>query len=138
MQAFKTTLVASIGAFLIGAASVAPDIAVGAKVINLDSAPTSRRERILAAVLPLTRADAASFEPGDGAGYSTLGIAKINGNPIAVYAFQNGAKLDDIAGEGQGFADVFDSAGHLLRRFTFRENLNSPPQIIEYVPLPAR
>jgi hypothetical protein len=52
--------------------------------------------------------------------------------------FQNGAKPNDVAGKGLGFADVFDSAGHLLRRFTFRESFTSPPQIIEYVPVPAR
>jgi hypothetical protein len=67
-----------------------------------------------------------------------LGIAKINGRRIAVYVFQNGAKLDDVAGQGQGFADVFDSAGHLIRRFVFRENLHSPPQITEFVYMPER
>ena len=66
------------------------------------------------------------------------GIAKINGTRVAVYAFQNGARLDDEAGEGRGFADVFDSAGHLIRRVSFRENLNSPPRITEYIPLPAQ
>lgn len=137
MLAFKTTLVASIGAFLIGAASVAPDMAVGAQVVNSDSAPASGGERKSGFAFPVN-ADWANFGPGDGAGYSALGIAKINGKPIAIYAFQNGAKLNDITGQGQGFADVFDSAGHLLRRFTFRENLNSPPQIMEYVALPAR
>ena len=53
-------------------------------------------------------------------GYLPLGTAKINGRSIGVYVFQNGAKLGDEAGQGQGFADVFDSAGHLLRRFIFR------------------
>ena len=67
-----------------------------------------------------------------------MGIAKINGRRIAVYAFQNVAKLGDVAGRGRGFADVFDSAGHLIRRFNFRENLNSPPQIIEFVYIPSR
>ncbi|MGA8567495.1 MAG: hypothetical protein WB580_06850 [Candidatus Binataceae bacterium] len=67
-----------------------------------------------------------------------MGIAKINGTRIGVYAFQNGAKLGDVTGRGQGFADVFDSAGHLIRRFIFRENLNSPPQIVEFVYMRAR
>jgi len=43
-----------------------------------------------------------------------------------------------VAGQGTGFADVFDRAGHLIRRFTFRENLNSPPQITEFVYMPER
>jgi len=45
--------------------------------------------------------------------------------------YQNGAKLDDAAGQGHGVADVFDGAGHLTRRFIFRENLNSPSLFIE-------
>jgi len=67
-----------------------------------------------------------------------LGIANINGRRIAVYVFDNGAKVDDVAGQGEGTADVFDRAGRLIRRFNFRENLNSPPQITEYVFMPAR
>jgi hypothetical protein len=86
----------------------------------------------------LIRIDRADGEPDAPAGYSSLGITKINGKRVAVYVFQNGAKVDDVAGQGQGFADVFDSAGHLIRRFVFKENLNSPPQITEYVSMPAR
>jgi len=65
-------------------------------------------------------------------------MAKINGRRVKVYAFQNGAKLNDATGQGHGFADVFDRAGHLTRRFIFRENLNSPPQITEFFYLPER
>ena len=125
MEAFKTTLITLIGALLIGSASVAPDLAIGANVVNLDST----FERAV---------DRAHSDPDAPEGYSTLGIAKINGSRVAVYAFQNGAKLDDVAGPGRGFADVFDSAGHLIRRFAFRENLNSPPQITEYVSMPEQ
>jgi hypothetical protein len=85
---------------------------------------------------PMARVDLAHGDPPPG--YSPLWIAKINGRRIAVYAFQNGAKLDDMAGQSQGFADVFDRAGHMMRRFIFRENLNSPPQITEFVYMPAR
>jgi len=125
MEAFKISLITSICALLMGSASVAPDLAIGAKVVNLDSAFKRTIER-------------AHNDPDAPEGYSPLGIAKINGSRVAVYAFENGAKPDDVAGTGRGFADVFDSAGHLIRRFAFRENLNSPPQIIEYVPVPAR
>jgi hypothetical protein len=125
MEAFKISLVTSICALLMGSASVAPDLAMGAKTVNLDSA--------------FERADGrAHSDPDAPDGYSPLGIAKINGSRVAIYAFQNGAKPDDVAGLGRGFADVFDSAGHLIRRFAFRENLNSPPQITEYVSMPAR
>ena len=35
-------------------------------------------------------------------------------------------KHDDVAGRGNGFVDVFDTDGHLLRRFASRGPLNSP------------
>jgi hypothetical protein len=127
MQAFKTTLFASVGAFLISAAPVAPEL-VTANSDSIFSARKSERS--------MTRADRASGDPDTSAGYSPLGIAKINGRRFAVNSFQNGAKLNDAAGLGQGFADIFDSDGHLIRRFAFKENLNSPPQITEYVSIP--
>jgi len=127
MQAFKTTLFASVGAFLISAAPVAPELVTA----NSDSVfNASRSERSIA------RVDRAFGDPDTSAGYSPLGIAKINGRRFAVNSFQNGARLDDAAGPGQGFADIFDSAGHLIRRFAFKENLNSPPQITEYLSMP--
>jgi hypothetical protein len=125
MKALIIALITSINASLIGSVSVAPDLAIGAKVVNLDS--TLKRT--------IGRANSVPDAPD---GYSALGIAKINGSRVAVYAFDNGAKTDDVAGPGRGFADVFDGAGHLIRRFAFRENLNSPPQITEYVPLSAQ
>lgn len=119
MDATKIALLASIGAFLIGSASVASDLPLPA-VANPRAAfnYVDRRHKVPE-------------------GYSSLGIAKINGIRVAINVLENGARRDDVAGAGRGFADVFDSAGHLIRRFTFKENLNSPPQIIEYVTVPA-
>ncbi len=129
MQAFKTTIFASVGAFLISAAPVAPEMVTA----NSNSIFNARRsERSLA------RVDRALGDPDPSAGYSPLGIAKINGRRFAVNSFQNGAKRDDTAGQGQGVADIYDGDGHLIRRFAFRENLNSPPQITEYVSMPPR
>jgi len=117
----KIALITSIAAFLIGSASVASDIPV-ASVANSPSA--------------LDYVDRGSRATNGPEGYSSLGIARINGIRVAIYILENGARLDDIAGPGRGFADVFDGAGHRIRRFTFRENLNSPPQITEYVSVP--
>ena len=133
MEACKTTLIASVGAFLIGAASVAAGLALNTKVTLRSNHVRARPASGFA-----THVARAPADPDTPAGYSPLGIAKVNGRRIGVYAFQNGAKLGDVPGRGQGFADVFDRAGHLIRRFIFRENLNSPPQIIEFVYLPAR
>ncbi|MFZ0679467.1 hypothetical protein [Candidatus Binatus sp.] len=118
MEATKIALLASIGAFLIGSASVASDVPV----------PAVANPR--PAVKYLDRANR------DPEGYTSLGMAKINGIRVAINILENGARLDDVAGTGRGYADVFDGAGHRIRRFTFKENLNSPPQIIEYVSVP--
>jgi len=137
MVAFKTTLIASIGAFLVGAASAATGLALNTKVANSDFALKSGRQRIARVGLPVTPVERTHGDPVT-AGYSPLGIANINGRRVAVYAFLNGAKINDAPGRGEGFADVFDRAGRLIRRFNFKENLNSPPQITEYVFIPAR
>jgi len=60
------------------------------------------------------------------AGYAPFGIANIDGDLFVTYARQDAAKHDDVAGPGRGFVDVFDTDGHLLRRFASRGSLNSP------------
>jgi len=135
MKAFKTTLITSIGAFLIGTASPAPRLAASTKV-NSSIKPGNA---LMSSVgLPLAGVARAYGDPDAPAGYSPLGMAKINGRRVKVYVYQNGAKLNDAAGQGHGVADVFDSTGHLIRRFIFRENLYSPPQITEFFYLPER
>ena len=60
------------------------------------------------------------------AGYAPFGISVIDGDLFVTYALQNAEKHDDVAGEGHGFVSVFDTDGHLLRRFATRGALNSP------------
>ena len=60
------------------------------------------------------------------AGFAPFGIQNINGDLFVTYAKQNAQKHDDVAGPGNGFVDVFDTDGHLLRRFASRGPLNSP------------
>jgi uncharacterized protein (TIGR03118 family) len=60
------------------------------------------------------------------AGYAPFGIENIDGDLFVSYALQNTARHDDVAGPGHGFVDVFDTDGHLLRRFASRGPLNSP------------
>lgn len=60
------------------------------------------------------------------AGYAPFGIANIDGDLFITYAKQNKEKHDDVAGDGHGFVDVFDTDGHLLHRFASRGPLNSP------------
>ena len=65
-------------------------------------------------------------DPEIPAGYAPFGIENIDGDLFVTYAQQNAQKHDDVAGPGHGFVDVFDTDGHLLRRFASRGALNSP------------
>jgi hypothetical protein len=133
MASFRVTLITSLGAFSVGVACAVATVRLDTKAVNPGGifksvkAGTSDHRFLVAGGVE------APCDPDIPAGYSTLGIAKINGTRTGVYTVHNGAKLDDAAGRGRGVADVFGSAGHLMRRFIFRENLNSPPQIVEFV-----
>jgi uncharacterized protein (TIGR03118 family) len=58
--------------------------------------------------------------------FAPFGIQNIAGNLYVTYALQNAAKHDDVAGPGNGFVDVFDTTGNLIRRFASHGPLNSP------------
>jgi uncharacterized protein (TIGR03118 family) len=59
-------------------------------------------------------------------GFAPFGIQNIDGDLWVTYAKQDADKMDDVAGAGNGFVDVFDTDGHLLRRFAEHGVLNSP------------
>src|SRR5262249_22366245 len=65
-------------------------------------------------------------DSGVPAGFAPFGISAINSHLYVTYAKQDAAKHDDVAGPGNGFIDVFDTEGHLLKRFTGQGQLNSP------------
>lgn len=58
--------------------------------------------------------------------FAPFGIQAINGNLFVSFALQKPDKHDDEAGAGNGFVDVFDTQGNLLRRFASHGSLNSP------------
>jgi aldose sugar dehydrogenase len=58
--------------------------------------------------------------------FAPFGISSINGDLYVTYAKRDAAKTDDVAGPGNGFIDIFDTHGNLLRRFTSKGQLNSP------------
>src|SRR5215471_1210034 len=70
--------------------------------------------------------DGTFTDPNIPAGFAPFGIQNINGDLFVTYALQNAAKHDDVAGRGNGFVDIFDTDGHLSRRFASRGTLNSP------------
>jgi uncharacterized protein (TIGR03118 family) len=59
-------------------------------------------------------------------GYAPFNVAAIGGNLYVAYAKQDAAKIDEVAGAGKGFVDVYDPAGHLVRRLISRGHLNAP------------
>ena len=75
--------------------------------------------------LPVTT-DGGFMDPDIPTGFAPFGIQNINGNLFVTYALQNAQMHDDVAGPGNGFVDVFDTDGHLLRRFASRGALNAP------------
>jgi len=74
----------------------------------------------------LTKLDGTFSDPNLPAGFAPFGIHTIDGDLFVTYAKQTGDKHDDVPGVGNGFVDVFDTDGHLLRRFATRGQLNSP------------
>jgi uncharacterized protein (TIGR03118 family) len=65
-------------------------------------------------------------DPNLPAGYAPFGIASINARLYVSYAQQDKDKKDDVAGNGHGFIDIFETDGTFVRRFTSQGTLNSP------------
>ena len=59
-------------------------------------------------------------------GYAPFGIQNLDGTLYVTYAKQDDQKHDDVSGLGNGFVDIFDTNGNLIRRFVSRGLLNSP------------
>jgi uncharacterized protein (TIGR03118 family) len=59
-------------------------------------------------------------------GFAPFGIQNINGQLWVTYAQQDGVKHDPVPGNGEGFVDVFDTDGNLLRRFAKGGVLDAP------------
>jgi uncharacterized protein (TIGR03118 family) len=59
-------------------------------------------------------------------GFAPFNIQKINDMLFVTYARQDEDKEDDVPGQGNGFIDVFDSAGRLVRHFASQGALDSP------------
>jgi len=70
---------------------------------------------------------AGSFsDPNIPAGFAPFNVANIGGQLYVTYAKQDDDKEDDVAGPGNGYIDIFDTAGTLVRRFASQGTLNSP------------
>jgi uncharacterized protein (TIGR03118 family) len=65
-------------------------------------------------------------DPNIPKGFAPFGIRNFNGQIYVTYAKQSDDRRDDVAGPGNGFIDVFDTSGNLIRRLVSNGNLNSP------------
>jgi uncharacterized protein (TIGR03118 family) len=65
-------------------------------------------------------------DPNLPAGFAPFGIQNIGGQIYVTYAMQDKKRHDDVAGPGNGFVNVFDTSGNLVKRLVSNGNLNSP------------
>ena len=68
----------------------------------------------------------AFVDPAIPAGFAPFGIQNIGGDIFVTYAKQDADHEDDVAGQGLGFVDEFDTSGALIARVAQRGQLNSP------------
>lgn len=59
-------------------------------------------------------------------GYAPFNVAEVGDRVFVTYAKQSADRVDDVAGAGHGFVDVYTDYGVLLHRFASRGVLNSP------------
>jgi uncharacterized protein (TIGR03118 family) len=65
-------------------------------------------------------------DPGLPDGYAPFGIQTLGGNIFVTFAKQDADAEDEVAGQGRGFVDEFDTSGNLLRRVAQHGQLNAP------------
>jgi len=68
----------------------------------------------------------AFFDPSLPPGFAPFGIQAVGDRIFVTYAKQDADHEDDVAGQGLGFVDVYDTAGALLARVAGRGQLNAP------------
>jgi uncharacterized protein (TIGR03118 family) len=117
-------------------AVVAADLNDGASYKGLAIATTAAGPRLYAADFHNAKVDVfdGSFNPVLGgfvdpslpSGYAPFGIQTIGNRVFVTYAQQDAEAGDEIAGQGKGFVDAYDTAGNLLGRVAQHGQLNAP------------
>ncbi len=62
--------------------------------------------------------------------YKGLAIGSSGGKLYVAYALQDAARQDDVSGPSNGFVNIFDTSGQLLKRLASQRPLNSPWGIV--------
>ncbi len=66
------------------------------------------------------------WDPSIPSGFAPFNIKAINGSLYVTYAKQKPDKMDDMAGPGNGYIDIFTMKGEFVKRFASQGSLNSP------------
>jgi uncharacterized protein (TIGR03118 family) len=70
--------------------------------------------------------DSGFVDPSLPSGYAPFGIQTIDDRVFVAYAKQDADAGDEVAGQGKGFVDAYDTAGNLLARVAQHGQLNAP------------
>jgi uncharacterized protein (TIGR03118 family) len=115
---------------------VVADLNDGAIYKGLAIANTAAGPRLYAADFHNAKVDVfdGSFNPVLGgfvdptlpSGYAPFGIQTIGDRVFVTYAKQDADAEDEVAGQGTGFVDAYDTAGNLLGRVAQHGQLNAP------------
>lgn len=65
-------------------------------------------------------------DPNIPSGFAPFGIQNVGGRLFVTYAKQDADRHDDVGGPSNGYIDVFDTDGNLMRRFASQGALSSP------------
>jgi len=117
-------------------AVVVADLGDGASYKGLAIADTAAGPRLYAADFHNAKVDVfdGSFnvvpggfvDPALPSGYAPFGIQTIGDRVFVSYAQQDADAGDEVAGQGKGFVDAYDTAGNLLSRVAQHGQLNAP------------
>jgi uncharacterized protein (TIGR03118 family) len=65
-------------------------------------------------------------DPNLPAGFAPFNVQELAGRIVVAYAKQDADAEDEVAGDGLGYVDVYDTSGRLLRRLISQGHLNAP------------
>ncbi|MEP6648001.1 MAG: TIGR03118 family protein [Saprospiraceae bacterium] len=65
-------------------------------------------------------------DPSIPAGFAPFNVQNIDGKLYVTYAKQSADKKDDVSGAGNGYVNIFNTNGTLVKRFASQGTLNSP------------
>jgi uncharacterized protein (TIGR03118 family) len=74
----------------------------------------------------LTDLDGSFSDPDLPKGYAPFNVAVLGGQIYVAYAVQDADAEDEVAGQGRGLVDVFDTSGHFIRRLVSHGQLDAP------------